>query len=611
MDEDGEDDKVSTKTDNQSEQDFEFDFETIIMKCKGCNRKILGFLYQDGDDFRCSSCFHDIKGSRVDFSRTRYPGDKQQPNTAVIGFDKESYPQMKREPPSGDKFDDWCANKIKNGKSLANCFKLNFDDQKQFTATTTTFFSTKQNQDAPHGFFETSLIELKDDKQFSISIGFEGKQPRSSGSSSSKSHTPGCSKWGWTLTSNRMHDEEEEEEGQSSQYTHLFGWKTDDTVGVLCNFQEKTFSLYRNGIKEFRADIHWTGKFNMHPFVEASQCIVEICFDYDEFKYKPMEFSVVPGVPIPFEIFEWKRPCVVCESRLATHMYMCVGDDTACHKFVVCSACFHSGKELQCPHEQCSHWHSERVDFDDKQQKNDSVCIHCEQPFLKHTLLGGRHACPPDPKRLDTVWTFQSRKVEFLQHDNHKFFCLKTPFDVPNMDDPANLVDRRNSEPLFGELWTSPVDPVSELKMKLLSENFESDSSKKQKIGVVVATDSLCESGCTTKHTGYCVRCSKHFKFHRFARLCKDGELSRDFGPTNDFCSRCSHSVGNHTLVHLCLDDGVGRFHKDPNDQRIFIAAEDLLYVERRGRISRLVPDPGPHYHRHVASFFRLFSSYM
>ena len=147
--------------------------------------------------------------------------------------------------------------------------------------------------------------------------------------------------------------------------------------------------------------------------------------------------------------------------------------------------------------------------------------------------------------------------------------------------------------------------------MKLLSENFESDPSKKQKIGVVVATDSLCESGCTIKHSGYCVRCSKHFKFHRFARLCEDGELSRDFGPTNDLCSRCSHSVGNHALVHLCLDDGVGRFHKDPNDQRIFIAAEDLLYVERRGRISRLVPDPGPHYHRHVASYFRLTSSYM
>jgi hypothetical protein len=619
VDQNEDDDKGSADTDNQSEEGINFDLDTSLTKCSDCNRKILGFLYQFSDGFCCSSCFHANKGSRVDnFSRIKYPGDKPQRHTPVISFDKESYSQMKREPPLGDKSYDWCcAMNSKNGKPLVNCFLLNFDDKKPFTATTTTFFSMKQNQDKCHGFFETSVIGPTNDKPFSLSIGFEGKQSRTKSSSS------GRSKWGWTLTSKKGYDvddndddndddddddnddddddddaaadDEDDNEDEIPHFAIVSGWKIGDTIGILCNFEEKLFSLYRNGIKEFSADIHWTGKFDLYPFVRASRCIVEICFDYDLCKFKPLEFSVTPGVPIPFEIFDWKHPCVLCESRFTTHMYMCVGDDTACHKFVVCSACFHSGKELQCSHEQLQ---SERVGFYDTHHNSEIICKHCEQPLLKHKLLGGKHVCPPywDP---DTSRTFEPCKVDFRQHDFHKFFRMKTPFDVPNIDDISKLVDR-SIAPLFGELWTSPVDPMSELRKNLLIEEFESDHDQRQKIGVVVATDSLCESGCSTQHSGYCVRCSKHFKFHTFGRLCADGELSLDFGLTNDICSRCSHSLGNHHLVHLCLDDGIGRFQKNPNDQRIFIAVDDALYVERRGRISRLVPDPGPHHHRQV-----------
>jgi len=591
------DNSASSSTDDQTEEDFEFDFDDVVVECTACQRKILGFIYQSRDECRCSSCFHEKKGSRGDnFSRMRFPGDKRQFNTAVNGFDKENDVRMEGGIAENDSDLTHCwPNKEEKDKRVPNLFVLNFDQGEPFIAITTACLepaATRQGQDEQHVFFEATIIELKDSENVQIIVGFAGKKLQRKGSAS-KTHSRPTQKWGWTLTQDEYR-RYEVCENQDSMYTYVSGWKEGDVIGVLCNFQENLFCFYKNGIKDFRGDIRWTGKFDLFPFVEASNCKVEICFDYDSCQFKPLEFSVLPGTTIPFEIFEWKRPCSTCKSRLATHMYMCVAVDAACQAFVVCSACFHSGKDM----------HSECVDTSDK---GEDACKCCKQPFWKHKMLGEKRTCPQDENgEVETVWTFQSPKVTFGQHESHLFCRINIPSDLPEFDDISSLklVSRNNCEPLFGELWLSPVDPTSELRMKLLEDTFDSNSVSRKKMGVVVAIDSLCESGCTTNHSGFCVRCSMHFSFHRFGRRCEDDELSSDFGPNNDVCSRCSRSISDHHLVHLCLDDEIGRFHKDSLEQDLFISIEDKLYVEKISRVSFLVPDPGPHHHRQVAFSF-------
>ncbi len=520
------------------------------------------------------------------------------------GFERETHAKM-----IDDTSYDWCAQASKEGKPMLNCLDLTF--RESFTAISKTCFSMRQKEDLPHGFFEVSVVDSNHSQAFSITLGLQGKptQAKTKKGDNSSNATQVCPKWGWILAFDDAATRKENKT-KCSDFGIVSGWAINDTIGVLCNFRDRSFSLYRNGIKESNEDIFWSGTFEMFPFLEASHCMVKMCFEYDICKYKPLEFSVSPGIPIPFEIFEWKRPCVLCKSRFATHMYMCDGTDNACHKFVVCSACFHSGKEFQCPHQTCTHCHSERVAFHDQEDKIDNVCKYCQKPFLKHELAKEKHPCS-EGCSVNTVWTFQSVKVEFAQHDSHTFRRIETPFDFPDDDDfsSSEIIDRATCKPIFGELWVSTVNPTSELRMMLLNESFDSDSSEKNKIGVVIETDSLCEPGCTKKHRGYCVRCSKHFSFHKFGRMCKDRELSMDFGLTNDTCSRCSRSIGDHDLVHLCPDDEIGRFHKRPNDQRLFIAVEDSCFVVKRGRIKRLVPDPGPHSYRQVV-FLYIFAQF-
>jgi hypothetical protein len=592
----------------QMDEDLEFDVETMVQQCNQCRRNILGFLYECDNEIRCSSCFHEIKGGRGDvFTRMRFPGDKRQRNTAVIGFSKESPAKMNMLGSSHDFKKEWCINKKDAGKLIPNYFDLRFpysEDREMFTAITTKCFSImRQNQDSiPHGFFEVSLKLFKDPK---LSIGFSGERTRRKGLKD-KSVSP---TWGWTYTSDQDRCYETDTSEDSVRML-MSGWKEGDKIGILCNFRDSLFSFYKNGIKDVRGDIRWTGRFDMFPLVEASNCNVEICYDYELCQFKPLEFSVLPKKPIPYEIFEWKRPCVCCKCRLATHMYMCAGADSACQTFIVCSVCFHSGKEIQCPHEKCTHWHSEKVAFYDTGDKGENVCKNCKQPSLKHSMQDGKHKCPQisSAEMVDSVWTFQSPKVPFGQHESHLFRRICIPSEILEMDDIASsqlpVVERNLCKPLFGELVSSPFDPTSELRGTLLCEDFEEDSFSRKQTGVVVAVDNLCDFGCSSKHSGYCVHCSKHFSFHRFGRLCQDDELSLDFGTNNDSCSRCSLSVEEHRLVHLCLDDSIGRFHKHPLEQHIFLAMEDKMHVEKISQISRLIPDPGPHHHRQGTLFF-------
>jgi hypothetical protein len=589
------------------EEDFEFDITTMVKKCNVCDRNILGFLYVCDDEFRCSSCFHENEDFRGDtFCRIRFPGDKRQRNTAVTGFDRENPTEIERKVSSvlvesDHDLKTWCLKKETAGKIVENCFLLNLDDVRSekldddyvVTATTKSRFTLpRQNQDAPpHGFFEVIITHL-DVETPNLTIGMKGFRTRGAGTH----------RWGWALTSDEDCCYKTGSDDHSTTML-VTGWMKDDVIGILCNFQSNCFSLYKNGIKDVRGDIFWTGRFDMAPFVESSCCKVEICFDHDLCQFKPLEFSVIPRKPVPFEIFEWKRPCVSCQCRLATHMYMCAGVDTSCQKFVVCSACFYSGNEIKCHHDKCTHWHSESVALFDEKDKDVDICIHCKQRVLQHSMRRGKHYCQNDHD--ETVWTFQSKKIDFGQHDKHLFYRMTIPSDVPDFDEIANseLVVRSQCKPLFGELCSSPVDPSSEFRRKLLDENFENNLSSRKKTGVVVAIDSLCEYGCNAKHLGNCVRCSRHFSFHRFGRLCPDEELSSDFGPDNDVCSRCSRSINDHHLVHLCSDDKIGHFHKNPLEQDLFIAIEDKLFVEKISQISRLVPDPGPHHHRLVSCF--------